>query len=275
MKKYLQVIGWTLLTMIAYYIIEVVIHAIFRQLIQTADSDKQYSQYILYANTVLKAVTLLVFGFWYKHREDKKKIRPDYRGVFTAKVLLCLAGIGFFGQYAAGFLMTLVRVAIPSIFENYERITQAVSLDNGSPYLMLFLVVILGPIAEEFLFRGVIYGKLRDVFTVTQAAVISGAIFGIYHKNVVQGIYAALFGILLAYIFEKTQTIWGAIVMHMIFNLSSYFVSWLNRILWQHAISLPSLFYLLLDIVSIILVVLAILSLRKRQNRYGEAMIQD
>lgn len=272
MKKWLQVIGWTLLTMVIYYIIEEAIHAAFRQPIETADSNEQYSQYILFANTALKAVTLLVFGFWYKCREGKKNIRPDYRGALNIKTFLCLAGIGFFGQYAAGFLLTLLRVAIPSIFEDYEKITQAVSLDNRSPFLMAFLVGVLGPIAEEFLFRGVIYGKLRDVFTVAQAAVISGAIFGIYHKNVVQGIYAALFGILLADIFEKTQTIWGAIVMHMIFNLSSYFVLWLERVLNQHEIYLSSLSYLLLDIVSIILVVRALLSLSRRPNRYDNSV---
>lgn len=267
MKKWLQVIGWTLVTMVTYYIIEVVIHAVFRRPIQTADSNEQYSQYVLSANIVLKAVTLLVFGFWYKFRE-KKNIRPDYRGVLKVRVFLCLAGIGFFGQYAAGFLMTLIHVVMPSIFEDYEKIMQAVSLDYASPCLMLFLVGILGPVAEEFLFRGVIYGKLRDVFTVTQAAVISGAIFGIYHKNFVQGIYAALFGILLAYIFEKTGTIWGAVLMHMIFNLSAYFVLWFNRMLQQHAIFLPSLFYLLLDIASIVIVIFAVLSLRRRPNRY-------
>lgn len=268
MKKWLQVIGWTLVTMVTYYIIEVVIHAVFRRPVQTTDSNRQYSQYILFANIVLKVVTLLVFGLWYKFREEKKNIRPDYRGVLKVRVFLCLAGIGFFGQYAAGFLMALVHVVMPSIFEDYEKITQAVSLDHASPYLMSFLVGILGPVAEEFLFRGVIYGKLRDVFTVTQAGVISGAIFGIYHKNFMQGIYAAMFGILLAYIFEKTQTIWGAILMHMIFNLSAYFVLWFNRILQQHYFYLTSLSYLLWDIVSIILVVFAVLSLRRRPNRY-------
>ena len=272
MKKWLQVIGWTLLTMVIYYFIEVAIHAAFRQPIETADSNERYSQYILFANTTLKAVTLLIFGSWYKLREEKKNIQPDYRGALKLKIFLCLAGIGFFGQYAAGFFLTLLRVAIPSIFEDYEKIMQAVGLGNGSPYLMAFLVGILGPIAEEFLFRGVIYGKLRDVFTVTQAAVISGAIFGIYHKNIVQGIYAALFGILLAYIFEKTRTIWGAIVMHMIFNLSSYFVLWIERVLQQHEIFLSSLSYLLLDIVSIILVICSLLSLSRRPNRYDNSV---
>lgn len=68
---------------------------------------------------------------------------------------------------------------------------------------MLLLVVVVGPIAEELLFRGVIYGGLRTCFPVDVSALVSALIFGIYHKNIVQGLYAAAFGIILAYIFEK------------------------------------------------------------------------
>lgn len=267
MKKWLPLIGWTLLAMSIYYAIEVVFNAGFRQLIQRAGTEK-YSQYILIANLLLKIVTLLVFGVWYWVWEHKWSYRPDYRGIFSVKNILCLVGIGLLGQYAVSFLMALVRMVIPSIFANYDRIVQAVSLNQGSPVLMLVLVVVLGPIAEEVLFRGVIYGKLREGFTVTQAAVISGAIFGIYHKNIVQGIYAALFGMILAYIFEKTQTIWGAIGTHTMFNLSSYLLSWLRSLLP----ALPPLFFLIFDVCCIAVVVAAVLTLRKLPNRYENKM---
>ena len=270
MKKWLQVIGWTLLAVLAYYVLEVLFNTVFRSLVRTATSKEQYTRYTLLANLVMKSVLLFVYGFWYKVREFKWNFRPDYQGAFTLKNIVCLLGIGVFGQYAVGVLVGLIRMVAPAVFTEYEKVTQIVQLEGGSPLLMILLVVVIGPIAEEVLFRGVVYGKLREVFTLTQAAVISGAIFGIYHKNIIQGLYAWLFGILLAYIFEKTQTIWGAIVMHMMFNLSAYGIKFLQGLQKMYSITFPAVFYFALDIVCVAFVLLAMAALRKRPNRYDE-----
>lgn len=263
MKKTLQIIGWTLLAMMAYYMIEVIFNVVFRYLIQMADAEK-HSQYILYANIALKMVIFIVFGCWYRVREHKRNFQCSFWEKCNARMIGCLVAIGLLGQYAVGFMMAVVRMICPSIFVNYDKIVQAVSLEQGSPVWMIFLVVVLGPIAEEVLFRGVIYGKLREGFTVTQAALISGVIFGMYHKNLVQGIYASLFGMLLAYLFEKTQSLWGAVITHMMFNLSSYLMPYLQQIL----ISLPSLLFLLFEVLSIAVVIFAVLALKKYPNRY-------
>lgn len=270
MKKWLQVIGWTLLAVLAYYVLEVLFNTVFRSLVRTATSKEQYTRYTLLANLVMKSVLLFVYGFWYKVREFKWNFRPDYQGAFTPKNIVCLLGIGVFGQYAVRVLVGLIRMVAPAVFTEYEKVTQIVQLEGGSPLLMILLVVVIGPIAEEVLFRGVIYGKLREVFTLTQAAVISGAIFGIYHKNIIQGLYAWLFGILLAYIFEKTQTIWGAIVMHMMFNLSAYGIKFLQGLQKMYSITFPAVFYFALDIVCVAFVLIAMAALRKRPNRYDE-----
>lgn len=110
---------------------------------------------------------------------------------------------------------------------------------------MLLLVVVVGPIAEELLFRGVIYGGLRTCFPVDVSALVSALIFGIYHKNIVQGLYAAAFGIILAYIFEKTQSIWGSTLMHMAFNLSSYLISGIGQWFAYRQIRIASIWYVI------------------------------
>lgn len=270
MKKMIKTIGWTLLAAFTYYIMEVMFNMVFWLVVPETATAEERMNLLLIANLVMKLVVMLVFGFWYMVRENKWHYRPDYRSVFTVKTILCLAGIGLLGQYAIGFLMSFIRIAVPDIFRDYERVTETLSLSNGSPLITILIVVIIGPIAEEVLFRGVIYGKLRDSFNVTQAAVISAAIFGIYHKNIVQGIYAALFGIILAYIFEKTQTIWGSVLMHMVFNLSSYLILWLSHLAENQRIAIPALAYLGLELACIVLVILCICALYKRPNRYDE-----
>lgn len=59
------------------------------------------------------------------------------------------------------------------------------------------------PIAEELLFRGVVYKRLKLYFGVTPALIGSALIFGIMHVNLVQFLYAAVIGLLLAFVLEK------------------------------------------------------------------------
>lgn len=270
MKETMKTIGWTLLAVLVYYAMEVLFNAVFPLVLQKASTLDESLDMLVIANFVMKLVVMLVFGFWYIVRENQWHHRTDYRTIRSVKTVTCLVAIGLLGQYALGFIMVLIRMAVPDLFREYEKVAEILSLDGGYPLITFLMVVIVGPIAEELLFRGVIYGRLRSSFTVLQAAVISAAIFGIYHKNIVQGVYAALFGILLAYIFEKTQTIWGCALMHIMFNLSSYLIKGLAALQQKVGIALPGFAYLALYIVCIVVVLMCVRSLRRLPNRYDE-----
>lgn len=268
MRKWVEVVGWTLTAVFVYFVIEVFITIMFQKMASGNMYQEEYARNVLVANVAMKGITFIFFGIWYKLREDKGNFRPDYKGVFSVKNIMALLGIGIFGQYAVTTMVTFFRILVPDVFVEYDKGMKLLSMAQNMPYLAFFLVVILGPIAEEILFRGVIYGKLRDVFSITQAAVISGAIFGIYHKNIVQGLYAALFGILLAVIFEKTQTIWGSIFIHIMFNMSAFCLNLLQKIVKIYSISFPSILYMVLEGISVIVVAVCFFVLRKRENRY-------
>lgn len=270
MKEMLKTIGWTMLAATVYYFMEVLFNALFQLVLCGASTSEERLTMLVAANLILKLVVLFVFGFWYMVRENKWHYRPDYRKSLSLKTLSCLVGIGLLGQYALGFVLALLKTLMPDAFYEYTKVTETLRLFDTYPVVTFIMVVMIGPIAEELLFRGVIYGRLRNSFTVLQAAVISAAIFGIYHKNLVQGAYAALFGIVLAYIFEKTQTIWGCAVMHMMFNLSSYLMTGLADLLQKAGIWIPTPVYIIFYVVCIMVVTVCLLSLRRRPNRYDE-----
>ena len=71
------------------------------------------------------------------------------------------------------------------------------------------------PIAEELLFRGVVYKRLKLYFGVTPALIGSALIFGIMHVNLVQFLYAAVIGLLLAFVLEKTGKLSMAVFGHI------------------------------------------------------------
>ena len=82
---------------------------------------------------------------------------------------------------------------------------------------MFLYASILGPIAEELLFRGVILRQLAPWGQQT-AIVISAVIFGVFHGNIIQIPFAFLVGLVLGYVTVEYSVLW-AIVLHIINNM--------------------------------------------------------
>jgi Predicted metal-dependent membrane protease len=81
--------------------------------------------------------------------------------------------------------------------------------------------VILAPLVEEFLFRGILFQQLLKKYSVNVAIVISAGIFGIFHGQLWQGIYAFFIGLIAAYVYFKRKSILLPICIHIGCNLMS------------------------------------------------------
>lgn len=92
---------------------------------------------------------------------------------------------------------------------------------NQNPALLILSTCVLGPIVEEVVFRGMVYRRARLYAGVWPAILISAALFGVYHLNLAQGIYAAGFGIVLAYYYECTGRLEACIAVHAAANLAA------------------------------------------------------
>lgn len=116
---------------------------------------------------------------------------------------------------------------------------QAVQENQFAAYFALGLVCygLITPIAEELMFRGIIYGLMRSMMSVKAAMVLSALLFGLYHMNVVQGIYGFVMGCLMVYAYEYFGTFKAAVFIHITANVLAYcmrysglaasgFVSW-------------------------------------------------
>ena len=85
---------------------------------------------------------------------------------------------------------------------------------------------IITPIAEELLFRAIVYNKLKKFMKLTPALVVSAALFGMYHGNSVQGIYAFVIGALMAYMYEYFADFRVPVAIHIGANLLAYVLSY-------------------------------------------------
>ncbi len=91
---------------------------------------------------------------------------------------------------------------------------------HGFVPIALFAVVgiISAPLFEELLFRGLLFNALRQWTMVPAAIVLSGLAFGFMHFKLEMLIPLALGGMVLAYAYWKSQSIWTSITGHMLFN---------------------------------------------------------
>lgn len=87
--------------------------------------------------------------------------------------------------------------------------------------LQILYTVVMAPVIEELLFRGLLFKVLRRWLPFWLTMSISALGFGLYHGNLVQFIYATLCGFLFAYFCEKFHSLMAAIFSHMIMNLVS------------------------------------------------------
>ena len=90
-----------------------------------------------------------------------------------------------------------------------------------------FNIALIGPVAEEMLFRGAILRKLLSLFKSNLhwvAIVISALIFGAVHGNLAQGFNAFLAGLVLGWMYYRTGSLIPGIAFHWTNNTVSYIV---------------------------------------------------
>lgn len=158
-----------------------------------------------------------IFGIWYQIQFQgnftKNVVRWIHPGLITG--IVCIAPML---QIATGILTTGIATLFPGWMKQYTELMETAGLTDDPTLLLVLYAVIIGPIAEELTFRGVTLSSLKRVFPFTAANLIQALMFGIFHLNMIQGIYAFCIGIIFGYICEKSGCIWYSIFLHMAFN---------------------------------------------------------
>ena len=191
----------------------------------TKPVDVYYQNTILFTGITALLAMIPAFFFYRKDRCRRKagavvSVQGQEKLSILETVLLFLAGAGLaqYGNSLVSLLNDLIREEVYQ--ESMSRITEGKSL-----LMMIFWMGIVVPVAEEMIFRWLVYLRLRDYLSFAASVIISGLIFGIYHGNIVQGIYASLLGAAFAYLFEKSGNLYSSILLHAGANIWSLFMT--------------------------------------------------
>ena len=173
------------------------------------------------------AATLLIFhGF----------LRQSYFGGsfwnFVQAVVL-----GFALYYAGTWVLQFALTKLAPGFTIYNNETVG-SLISDNEYIMMAVTIILAPVIEETLVRGLVFGSIRPTSRV-MAYIVSVVLFTLMHNWQYFLLYPAAKVLLscipylpasvaLAWTYEKAGTIWAPITLHALINALSFGLLQLN-----------------------------------------------
>ena len=132
----------------------------------------------------------------------------------------CIGGvIAILWLGCAGVAMNNVIAAmgLQQISDSYQQVEQAFYSSD-----LLREIIALGvitPLAEELLYRQLVFYRLRESYGRLTAIVASALIFGVLHMNIVQTVYAFVLGLLLALLMESYQDVRVPLLGHIAANI--------------------------------------------------------
>ncbi len=195
------------------------------QTIQNLSYDffMKYAIHVTLISNVLAFITYIVL-----FRMRKMKFTREV-GLTTLNFKTCAAMV------VLGFVMNIfVSVLLSAVpfpdawWEQYNSLASAIP--SAPVWISLLSTVIVAPIVEETVMRGLFYNRLKRGMPMFAAMLISSWIFGLIHGTVIWVIYASLLGMLLVWIYEKYRSLTASIIFHLSFNLGGFLLGYTNEL---------------------------------------------
>ena len=169
------------------------------------------------AGTLAVLAALITFPFvWVIYRKEK---RPETtKKWYTLWIPLVL---GIIGNFVCSGILNWIKIT-----ERFSNATQE-ALFQSHPMIQLVGIGIFVPVVEEWIFRGLVFGKLKQYYGKMAAVLFSALLFAVYHGNVVQMLYAFPMGIAMALIYDK----WGMLAAPAAFHIGANLFGVLSSVL--------------------------------------------
>lgn len=188
---------------------------------------------------------------WSKAKEkEKQEAAPDV----LAYLLLAVFAVSL----ALGVNVLLSITGITGQSAAYENIAQrqyGVAFAAG-----LIIYGILSPVAEEIVFRGLIFNRMKRYFPTGISIIVCGLLFGIYHGNLVQGIYGCILGLAITFLYEKYHSFAAPVLFHSLANISVFVMGYRQDVFQKLLTPLNCIIFLIISFLSLLFIL-------KTQNR--------
>lgn len=154
------------------------------------------------------------------------RVRPDiwlglkwkkWPWVFAIAPAAVISMWAFFATLQfSGFMKWIESFGVETVQDTVKLLQE--SNDPTIIGLMVFAAVVAAPLCEEVVFRGYLYGASKKFAGPWVATVASALVFSAAHGSLAALLPLFVLGCLLAFLYEKTGSIWAPIAVHLLFN---------------------------------------------------------
>ena len=208
---------------------------------------------ILLTSLFMDGIIVLIFFFFNKNKDNKILSKPTFKKVLIYILLAVLLYL---------LLYPIVTVFNNIICKFFPKSDFKYKLTTTNYFISLVSMVILPAIAEELLFRGLIFKGLQKHSNIF-AIIMSSIMFSLFHLSLEQTIYPILMGLVLAVIMCYENNIIYCITIHFVNNFTTLTLKFFDINLVFKSWS----YYLLAFICAAIFITLLIYAFRKLKNK--------
>lgn len=207
-----------LLTLLGVFIVATVLGSLLTGILQKIGSvSVGFGAFLGY---VIQFSLVIIFGLFQRKIRSPKGTRLLKFGLAKLDFVIILWG-------------TIMVLATGVVIEPLLNLFPETNLDRLGNIMaaggwMMFTSIVIAPIMEEILFRGILQDALMRKYGVFVGILIASAVFGIVHLIPQQVVNAFMIGIVLGYIYYRTGALLPVILIHCINNAISYFTWMLN-----------------------------------------------
>lgn len=198
-------------------------------------------------------IAVIIVVLWYFFGVYKKSVKNGTH-VSVLPKLKSGYSIGFIvtstlSAYGLAVLVNMLADKLMPEIGNAFDVTMG-AIVGGVDILGLILAVVFAPIGEEVLLRGIVFNRARKSYGLIGCMVLSGILFGVFHLNPIQGLYAIPIGMLFGYIAYKYESVIPCIIAHAVNNLIASFSGELRL---TSSLLIPLAIFVVLGVVAILL----------------------
>lgn len=96
---------------------------------------------------------------------------------------------------------------------------QSNMLVEGSTLAIIISTMVMAPLIEELIFRGLMLSRLRKAMPDWAAVLICALMFGLAHGQILWMTYTFALGVVMGLVAVKSESIIPSLVLHMVFNI--------------------------------------------------------
>jgi membrane protease YdiL (CAAX protease family) len=185
----------------------------------------QEEKYLIYLNGLITQLAF-VFILWIIHKRrgwswrDFGWRRIRMRGVWPRIIKL------YFLSWGVNILYVVILYALKYTFPDDDVYVRLLTNNSWQmTVLNILLVSVIAPLCEETLFRGVVFACLRGHLNKWLAIGISAAIFSGMHFQLYGFLPRLVLGVILAYLYERHQSLYPAVAFHSLNNFAAMMIS--------------------------------------------------